>query len=245
MTAPTLTFEQALKLLSLPRVIGVDPADGVAITAQNGRFGPYIQKGTESRSLETEDQIFSYTVEEALALLAKPKDRRRRAAAPPLRELGNDPVSQKPIVLREGRFGPYVTDGETVASLRKGDTIEGITPERAQELLVERRERGPSTGRRGRRGRFGAARGAPKAKKAPKAEVAVAAAGAEGEAAAAKPAKKKAAKKKKRAAKAKAAAPGAPKPAAEKKPAEKKAKKKAAAEQPETPSSAPPAIEAG
>ena len=151
MSPDTVTLEQALRLLSLPRTVGVDPADGVAITAQNGRYGPYVQKGTESRSLETEDQIFSVTVDQALALLAQPKQRGRRAAAAgPLRELGPDPVSQKPIVLREGRFGPYVTDGDTVASLRKGDTIDGITPERAQELIAERRERGPSTKKRGR-----------------------------------------------------------------------------------------------
>lgn len=161
MTPPTVTLEQALRLLSLPRTVGVDPKDEVAITAQNGRYGPYIQKGSESRSLESEEQIFTIALDQALALLAQPKDRRRRAAAAgPLRELGNDPVSQKPIVLREGRFGPYVSDGETVASLRKGDTIEGITPERAQELLAERRERGPSV--KGKRGRGGARRAASK-----------------------------------------------------------------------------------
>ncbi|WP_236604111.1 type I DNA topoisomerase [Sandaracinus amylolyticus] len=156
MKADTLTLEQALKLLSLPRTVGNDPADGVAITAQNGRYGPYVQKGTESRSLESEDQIFTVTTEQALALLAQPKTRgpRRAAATGPLKELGVDPVSQKPIVLREGRFGPYVSDGDTVASLRKGDTIDGITPERAQELLAERRERGPST--KSKRGRGGA-----------------------------------------------------------------------------------------
>jgi DNA topoisomerase-1 len=150
MTADTLTFEQALMLLSLPRVVG-KAEDGEEIVAQNGRFGPYIQKGKETRSLEREEQIFSVTVEEALKLLAAPKDRRRRQgpAKGPLKELGEDPVSKKTIQLKDGRFGPYVTDGETIASLRRGDSVDSITPERAQELLAERRERGPST-KRGR-----------------------------------------------------------------------------------------------
>jgi DNA topoisomerase-1 len=152
MKPETLTLEEALRLLSLPRTVGVD-SDGVPIIAQNGRFGPYVQKGSETRSLESEEQIFSITLEEARELFAQPKGRRRRATTKePLRELGIDPVSQKPIVLREGRFGPYVTDGETIASLRPGDTIEGMTPERAQELLQERRDRDPST-QKGRRGR--------------------------------------------------------------------------------------------
>jgi DNA topoisomerase-1 len=146
MSPATMTLEQALSLLTLPRTVGVDPADAVPVTAQNGRYGPYVQKGTESRSLESEEQLFTVTIEQALALLAQPKTRGvRRAAAGPLRELGNDPVSGKLIGVRDGRFGPYVSDGDTVASLRKGDTIEGITAERAQELLAERRERGPST----------------------------------------------------------------------------------------------------
>jgi DNA topoisomerase-1 len=173
MTPASVTLDQALRLLALPRVVGVDPESQVPITAQNGRFGPYIQRGRETRSLESEEQIFTITLEEALALFAKPKERRRRAAASgPLRELGIDPVSGKPIVLREGRFGPYVTDGETVASLRGGDTVEGITPERAQELLQERRERDPSTSARARRGRTAkapvstAAKGAEKRKAA-------------------------------------------------------------------------------
>ncbi len=152
MTPQSITLDQALKLLSLPRVVGKDPADGVTITAQNGRYGPYVQKGNDSRSLENEDEIFTIDLERALHVLAQPKQRgQRRAAAAPLKELGTDPVSNKPIVLREGRFGPYVTDGDTVASLRKGDTLDGISNERAQELLAERRERGPST--KTRRGR--------------------------------------------------------------------------------------------
>ena len=109
----------------------------------NGRYGPYVKKGKESRSLETEEEMFTVTLEEALAKLAEPKQRGRRAAAPPLKELGEDPVSKQPVVLKEGRFGPYVTDGETNASLRAGRFVESITPERAAELLQDRRERGP------------------------------------------------------------------------------------------------------
>ena len=150
MSLDTIDLEQALQLLALPRVVGADPADGAEIEALNGRYGPYIKKGTETRSLEEEDQIFSITLEEALDRLAKPKERRRRAAAPPLKELGQDPVTQKPIVVKTGRFGVYVTDGETNASLRAGDDVETITPERAAELLADRRARGPAKPRRGR-----------------------------------------------------------------------------------------------
>ncbi|GAA3133143.1 type I DNA topoisomerase [Planomonospora alba] len=142
MTLDTVTLEDALRLLSLPRVVG--EIDGVEVTAQNGRFGPYIKKGTESRSLASEDDLFTVTIEQAKELFAQPKTRGRRAAAPPLRELGNDPVSGKPIVVKEGRFGPYVTDGETNASLRKDDDVEQITTERAAELLADRRARGPA-----------------------------------------------------------------------------------------------------
>ena len=117
----------------------------------NGRYGPFIKKGSESRSLESEEQIFTLTVEEALALLAQPKQRSRRAAAAPLRELGADPASGKPILVKDGRFGPYVTDGETNASLRTGDTVEGLTLERAAELLAERRSRGPAKRRKQRK----------------------------------------------------------------------------------------------
>ena len=142
MELDTVTLDDAVKLLTLPRTLG--EADGESITAQNGRYGPYVKKGTDSRSLETEDQLFTVTLEEALALLAQPKSRgRRAAAAPPLKELGDDPVSGKPMVVKDGRFGPYVTDGETNASLRKGDDVETLTDERAIELLAERRARGP------------------------------------------------------------------------------------------------------
>ncbi|TEX51308.1 MAG: DNA topoisomerase I [Actinomycetales bacterium mxb001] len=151
MSLDTVTLEDALQLISLPRVIGVDPADDVEITAQNGRYGPYILKGKESRSLPSEEAIFATTLDEALALLAQPKQRRGAASAPPLKELGNDPVSERPVVLKEGRFGPYVTDGEVNASLRRDDDPETLTPDRAYELLADRRARGPvkKTAKRG------------------------------------------------------------------------------------------------
>jgi DNA topoisomerase I len=144
MDLQTVTLEDALKLLSLPRVVGVDPDSSEEITAQNGRYGPYLKRGTDSRSLATEDQIFDITLDEALKIYAEPKRRGRQgAAAPPLRELGNDTASGKPMVIKDGRFGPYVTDGETNASLRKGDDVLSITDERAAELLADRRARGP------------------------------------------------------------------------------------------------------
>ncbi|MEZ4232321.1 MAG: type I DNA topoisomerase [Polyangiaceae bacterium] len=143
MDPATMTLADALKVLSLPREVGVGPDDKV-ITAQLGKFGPYLRMGTDSRSLETEEQVFTVTQEEALKIFAQPRQRGRRAAAPPLKELGNDPVSGGAITLREGRFGPYVTDGETNASLRKDDDPNTITAERAHELLADRRARGPS-----------------------------------------------------------------------------------------------------
>ncbi|HEX6596953.1 MAG TPA: topoisomerase C-terminal repeat-containing protein, partial [Acidimicrobiales bacterium] len=148
MQLETVTLEQALELLKIPRTLGKDPADGQEVTAQNGRFGPYVKKGAETRSLDSEERLLTVTLEEALALLAEPRKGRgaaRGAAAAPLRELGADPESGGTIVLREGRFGPYVTDGTTNASLRKGDTIDDITPERAVELLADRRAKGPAT----------------------------------------------------------------------------------------------------
>ncbi|WP_304441774.1 topoisomerase C-terminal repeat-containing protein, partial [Mycobacterium sp. 1165178.9] len=145
MDLQTVTLEDALRLLSLPRVVGVDPASGEEITAQNGRYGPYLKRGTDSRSLATEEQMFDITLEEALKIYAEPKRRGRQgAAAPPLRELGADPATGKPMVIKDGRFGPYVTDGETNASLRKGDDVVSITDERAAELLADRRARGPA-----------------------------------------------------------------------------------------------------
>lgn len=144
MDLETVTLEDALRLLSLPRVVGVDPQSNEEITAQNGRYGPYLKRGTDSRSLATEEQMFDITLEEALKIYAEPKRRGRQAAAtPPLRELGVDPVSEKPMVIKDGRFGPYVTDGETNASLRKGDDVMSITDARASELLADRRARGP------------------------------------------------------------------------------------------------------
>ncbi|KIQ14342.1 type I DNA topoisomerase [Rhodococcus sp. MEB064] len=144
MDLATVTLEDALKLLSLPRVVGEDPESKEEITAQNGRYGPYLKKGTDSRSLATEDQIFTVTLEEALKIYSEPKRRGRQGAAtPPLRELGVDTVSGQPMVIKDGRFGPYVTDGEANASLRKGDEVGTITDERAMELLADRRARGP------------------------------------------------------------------------------------------------------
>ena len=149
MMPETLTLEQALQLLQLPRVLGADPADGAEVSAQNGRYGPYVKKGEETRSLESEDQLFTVTLEEALELLAQPRARRgaasgRGAAAGPLKELGPEPSSGAPIVVKDGRFGPYVTDGTVNASLRKADSVEEITLDRALELLAEKRAKGPS-----------------------------------------------------------------------------------------------------
>jgi DNA topoisomerase-1 len=144
MSLETITLADALRLLSLPRLVGTD-ADGVEITAQNGRYGPYLKKGTDSRSLPDEESMFTVTLDEALALYAQPKTRGRSAAAkPPLKELGVDPNSGKPMVIKEGRFGPYVTDGEYNASLRKGDAVETFTSERGAELLAEKRAKGPA-----------------------------------------------------------------------------------------------------
>jgi DNA topoisomerase I len=143
MALDTITLDDALRLLSLPRVVGTDPESGEEITAQNGRYGPYLKKGTDSRSIETEQQLFDITLEQALAIYAQPKTRGRAAAAPPLKELGADPVSGKPVVVKAGRFGEYVTDGEYNATLRKDDSVESVTLERAAELLAERRAKGP------------------------------------------------------------------------------------------------------
>ena len=140
MSPTTITLEQALRILSLPRLVGADPADGVEITAQNGRYGPYLLKDKDSRSLASEDELFTVTLDQALALFAQPRPRRGRGEAkPPLREIGNDPTSGKPIVVKEGRFGPYVTDGVTNASLRVADDPMSVSVERASDLLSERR----------------------------------------------------------------------------------------------------------
>ena len=145
MSLDTVTLDDALKLMSLPRVVGAD-AEGVEITAQNGRYGPYLKKGTDSRSLAGEEQIFAITLAEAEAIYAAPKQRGRAAgsAAGPLRALGDDPATGKPMVIKDGRFGPYVTDGETNATLRRSDSVEAMTVERAAELLAEKRAKPPA-----------------------------------------------------------------------------------------------------
>ncbi len=162
-----LSLEQALQLLSLPRTLGKTP-EGEDVIVANGRFGPYVKAGTETRSLDSEDQLFSLGLEEALVLLAQPKTRRGRAAAAPLRELGEDPDTARPIVLRSGRFGPYVTDGETNASLRSGDDPDSLSLERATELLAARRAAGPAKkGRRAASAKTSSAKPATKKTRAP------------------------------------------------------------------------------
>jgi DNA topoisomerase-1 len=148
MALDSVTLDDALRLLTLPRSLGVDAASGEEVTAQNGRYGPYVKRGKDSRSLTSEEELFSVTLADALALFAQPKQRGRRAAAPPLRELGEDPATRAPMVVKEGRFGPYVTDGTTNASLRKGDEVAELSVERAAELLAERRARGPAPARK-------------------------------------------------------------------------------------------------
>jgi DNA topoisomerase-1 len=147
MNLDTITLDDALQLLSLPRVLGTNSA-GDEITVQNGRYGPYLKAGTDSRTLTSEDQLFSINLDEALEIYSKPKERRRGVAKPPLKELGVDPGSEKQVIIKDGRFGMYVTDGETNATLRRGDTLEAMTLERGLELLAGRRaweaENGPS-----------------------------------------------------------------------------------------------------
>ena len=188
MTVDTLSLDEAIQLLSLPRLVGLDPESQEEIRSQNGRYGPYLTRGKDTRSLTTESEIFTVSLDEAVTLFAQPKRGRGRVAAPPLKELGADPVTGEPVLVKEGRFGPYVTDGTTNASLRVGDTVEEITIERAAELLVIRREAGPVKKRSKKKA---AAKKAPAKKKA---------------AAKKAPAKKKAAAKK-APAKKKAAAP--------------------------------------
>ncbi len=148
MSLDTVTLQEALRLLTLPRVVGADPSSGEEITAQNGRYGPYLKRGSDSRSLGSEDELFTVTLEQALAIYAQPKTRgRAAAAAAALREVGTDPDTGKEMVIKDGRFGPYVTDGETNASLRKGDEVATLTVQRAAELLADRRSR-PATPKR-------------------------------------------------------------------------------------------------
>ncbi|MBP2412392.1 DNA topoisomerase-1 [Arthrobacter stackebrandtii] len=142
MTVDTVTLEEALAIMSLPRVLGTD-AEGTEITVQNGRFGPYLKKGSDSRSIGTEEEIFTITLEQALEIYSQPKQRGARAAVPPLAEFGDDPVSEKKIVVKEGRFGPYITDGITNITVPRGTEIEELTRETAIALLADKRERGP------------------------------------------------------------------------------------------------------
>ena len=141
MALDTVTLEDALRLLALPRTVGEDPQSGEEITAQNGRYGPYLKRGKDTRSIESEAQIFTIDLAEALALFAQPKRRRGQKAAAALRELGVDPVTGCGVAVRDGRFGPYVTDGSVNASLRREDSVESITIDRASDLLAERRSK--------------------------------------------------------------------------------------------------------
>lgn len=136
-----------MRLLSLPRVVGVGP-EGEQITAQNGRYGPYLRMGKDSRSLASEQLIFDITEAEALAIYAQPKQRGRAAAKPPLADLGTDPVTGRPVLVKDGRFGPYVTDGQTNATLPRGEDPAAITPQRGFELLADKRAKGPTTRKR-------------------------------------------------------------------------------------------------
>lgn len=149
MNLSTVTLEQALQLLSLPREVGVDPETQEVITAQNGRYGPYLKKGSDSRTLASEEQLFTITLDEALAIYAQPKVRGRGAAKPPLREFGEDPVSGKKVTVKDGRFGPYVTDGETNVTVPRAESVEDLTEERAFMLLADKRAKGPAP-KRGR-----------------------------------------------------------------------------------------------
>jgi len=172
MTLDAVTLDDAIRLLSLPREVGTAP-DGEVVTAQNGRYGPYVKKGAESRSLASEEQIFEVTLDAALALLAEPKGRRGgRAAATtasaPAKEFGADPVSGNPVVLKSGRYGPYVTDGETNASLPRGDDEDALTAERAYELLAEKRAKGPAPARKRTAKKTAARKTAAKKSAAPK-----------------------------------------------------------------------------
>jgi len=144
MTVDSVTLDEALQLMSLPRVLGAD-AEGNEITVQNGRFGPYLKKGSDSRSIGSEEEIFTITLETALGIYSQPKQRGARAAVPPLAEFGDDPVSGKKIVVKEGRFGPYITDGVTNITVPRGTDVEELTHEIAVGLLADKRERGPAT----------------------------------------------------------------------------------------------------
>jgi len=158
MSVDSIDLETALQLLSLPRVVGTDPESGEEITAQNGRFGPYLKKGTDSRSLESESQIFDVTLEQALEIYAQPKYGAGRRASSALAEFEADPVSGKPIRIRDGRFGAYVTDSETNVTIPRGQKVEDITFEIAVQMLADKRAKGPAPKRGAKK---------PAAKKAP------------------------------------------------------------------------------
>ncbi|HVF31879.1 MAG TPA: type I DNA topoisomerase [Acidimicrobiales bacterium] len=168
MEPSSVTVDDALRLLSLPRIVGVDPGSGEEITAQNGRYGPYLAKGKDSRSLEREAQLFSITLDEALAIYSQPKTfgRARAAAKPPLRDLGVDPAVDKPVVIKEGRFGPYITDGEYNVTVPRSESVEEITAERALELLADKRAAGPPAKAKGTAKKAGGRKKAAGTKKA-------------------------------------------------------------------------------
>jgi DNA topoisomerase-1 len=223
-TPEALTLEEALRLLSLPRLVGTG-ADGVEILAASGRYGPYVKKGDDFRSLESEEAIFTVTLEQAEALLAAPKTRGRQAARPPLRELGPDPLTERPMVIKEGRFGPYVTDGEYNASLRRGQTPESLSVEQASEMLADKRAKGPApkkTARKATKKAAGAADASPAKKAAAKTTTAKATTAKKATAA------KKTTAKKTTAAKKTAAKKATPATAAKKAPAKRATARKAA-----------------
>ena len=149
MTLERITMRDALDLLSLPRCVGTDPTDGEEILANNGRYGPYVQKGKDYRTIDSEERLLTISLDEAVGIFSQPKQYRGRtsvAAKGPLRDFGSDPVSQRPVLAKEGKLGVYVTDGEVNASIGKGDRIEDMIPERAFELLAIRREVMAETG---------------------------------------------------------------------------------------------------
>ena len=175
MVLERMTVDEAEALLQLPRTLGVDPSDGQEILANNGRYGPYVQKGKDFRNIANEDQLLTITLDEAVQIFSQPKVYRRGgganlAAKGPLREFGTDPVSGKAVVAKDGKFGVYVTDGETNASLGKGDRLDAMPPERAYELLALRREaiieKGGVPGRKAAATKKAAAKKAAPAKKA-------------------------------------------------------------------------------
>jgi DNA topoisomerase I len=172
MSLDTITLDEALKLLTLPRRIGDDPETGEEIVAANGRYGPYIRREKESRSLENEEQLFTITLDDAVARLREPKRRGRAAATAPLRELGEDPETKQPVVVKDGRFGPYVTDGETNATLRRDDNPDDVTLLRAAELLAEKRAKGPTKKRTAKKTTKKSAKKAPAKKTAKSASTA-------------------------------------------------------------------------